>query len=265
MKLQSCTALVTGASAGIGREFARQLAGSASTIVLIARRLERLEELRDELKRSRPDLNVHIRAVDLAERSQLHEMVKWLEWEKIAIDLLVNNAGLGDLGSFATSDPERIEKIILVNIFAPTFLARSLVPAMIARKNGGILNVSSSAGFLPIAGFSVYAASKAYMTSFSEGLRAELRGTGVIVSALCPGPVDTEFTEVAYRPGDRPRTSPAFVHVAAEHVARAGLAAIEHDRALVIPGLAMKVAMLLARITPLAILRLASRFSAKSV
>ncbi|MEY2485755.1 MAG: uncharacterized protein QOH39_1403 [Verrucomicrobiota bacterium] len=265
MKLEGCTALVTGASAGIGREFARQLAGSARTIVLIARRLERLEELRDELKRRRPNLNVHIRAVDLAERSQLHELVKWLEWEKIVIDLLVNNAGLGDLGSFATSDPERIEKIILVNIFAPTFLARSLVPVMIAKKNGGILNVSSSAGFLPIAGFSVYAASKAYLTSFSEGLRAELRGTGVSVSALCPGPVDTEFTEVAYRPGDHPATGPSFVHVAAEDVARAGLAAIKHDRALVIPGLAMKVAMFLARITPLAILRLASRFSAKRV
>jgi short-subunit dehydrogenase len=264
MKLDGCTALVTGASAGIGREFARQLAGRARTLVLVARRRERLEELRDELIKREPDLSIHVRTVDLADKLQIYALVEWLEREKIQIDLLINNAGLGDLGPFTTSDPERIEQIILVNMFAPTLLTRRLLPAMIAKRSGGILNVSSSAGFLPIAEMSVYAASKAYLTNFSEGLRAELRGTGVSVCALCPGPVDTEFTKVAYRHSDQPeRSSPEFVHVSAEKVARAGLAGIERDRALVIPGAIMKLAMLLVRITPMPILRLASGVSAR--
>jgi short-subunit dehydrogenase len=135
---------------------------------------------------------------------------------------------------------------------------------MTKNKRGAILNVSSSAGFLPIAEFSVYAASKAYVTSFSEGLRAELRGTGVSVCALCPGPVETEFNEVAHRTdGSHARTAPGFVHVSAEHVARAGLNAVERDRPLVIPGLVMKIGMFFVRLMPLALLRLASRLTAR--
>jgi uncharacterized protein len=134
---------------------------------------------------------------------------------------------------------------------------------MIARKRGAILNVSSSAGFLPIADFSVYAASKAYVNSFSEGLRAELRGTGVSVSVLCPGPVHTEFMQIAQRPEEPPYMSgPNFVYVSAEQVARDGLAAIEADRPLFIPGFVMKLAMFFVRLTPLAILR-RSNLSAK--
>jgi len=261
MKLDGCNALVTGASAGIGREFARQLAGRAAMIVLVARRRERLDELRDELAKRDPNLTVHVRAVDLADKLQIYALVEWLEREKITIDFLINNAGLGDLGPFATSDPERVERIILVNMLAPTLLTRRLLPAMVAKKRGAILNVSSSAGFLPIAEFSVYAASKAYLTSFSEGLRVELRGTGVSVCALCPGPVHTEFDEVAHRPTSPRKGSPEFVHVSAENVARAGLAGIENDRALVIPGFVMKLGMFFVRIMPMWILRLRSGFS----
>ncbi len=264
MNLEGCSALVTGASAGIGREFARQLAGRARSIVLVARRREQLEELRAELLGQHPNLEVQVRVVDLAERPQVEELLRWLEQQKIEIDLLINNAGLGDLGSFATSDPERIELIILVNMLALTVLTRRLLPAMIRKKRGGILNVSSSAGFLPIAEFSVYAASKAYVTSFSEGLRAELRGTGVSVCALCPGPVHTEFTQVAKRQGEEPLHSGAEIaHVPAEEVARVGLTAIERDRPLVIPGLLMKIAMFLVRLTPMPILRIGSRLSAR--
>ncbi|MDQ2825271.1 MAG: SDR family oxidoreductase [Verrucomicrobiota bacterium] len=262
MKIDGCTALITGSSAGIGREFARQLAGHAGGLVLVARRRQRLEELRDELLKRDPNLNVHIRVVDLADKSQIDELVQRLEKEKIEIDLLINNAGLGDLGPFATSDPERIHRITQVNMAALTLLTRWLLPGMIARKRGAILNVSSSAGFLPIAEFSVYAASKAYVTSFSEGLRAELRGAGVSVCALCPGPVHTEFTEVAQRPSGPPnRSGPEFVYVSAENVARAGLAAVEQDRPLIIPGFVMKLGMLFVRLTPMSIVRLASRFS----
>jgi uncharacterized protein len=263
MKLDGCSALVTGASAGIGKEFARQLAKRAGAIVLVARREERLNELRDELTLRDPNLEVRVRKTDLADLAQVDALVAWLEREKVDIDLLINNAGLGDHGSFATSDPARNDEMLMVNVVALTSLTRKLLPSMIARKRGAILNVSSSAGFLPIPGMAVYAASKAYVNSFSEALRAELRGTGLSVIALCPGPVHTEFGEIAKRPGREPERGPEFVYVSVEQVARDALRAIETDRPLVIPGLLMKLGMFLVRITPMSILRLTSRFSPK--
>jgi len=263
MKIDNCSALITGASAGIGHEFARQLAGRARSLILLARREERLNELRNELKGQHPNLHVHIRKTDLADLAQMKELVAWLEREKIDVDLLINNAGLGDLGPFATSDPIRNEQMTLVNMVALTSLTRGLLPQMIARKRGAILNVSSSASFLPIPGFAVYAATKAYVTSFSQALSAELRGTGVSVCALCPGPVHTEFQEVAERSGEQPESGPEFVHVSAEQVVRDALSSLKANRPLVIPGLAMKLGMFLVRITPMSILRLASRFSAR--
>jgi len=262
-QIDGSNALITGASAGIGREFARQLAGRASSLLLVARRRDRLEELRDELTGRNPNLNVQVRETDLSDERAVIDLSDWLEREKISVDLLINNAGLGDLGMFATSEPQRVKEMLAVNVTALTLLTRLVLPGMVARKRGAILNVSSTAGFLPIAGFAVYAATKAYVTSFSEAIRAELRGTGVTVTSLCPGPVPTEFTQVATRPGARGDRSPEFVRVSAEAVARDGLAAIERDCPLVIPGLIMKLAMFLVRITPLSILRLASRSYAK--
>jgi short-subunit dehydrogenase len=263
MNLDHCSALITGASAGIGREFARRLAGRARLLILVARREQELGELRDELRRRYPNLTVHIRKTDLADLVQLKELMARLDDERIDVDLLINNAGLGDYGPFATSDPIRDEQIMLVNMVALTSLTRHLLPPMIARKRGGILNVSSSAGFLPIPGLAIYAATKAYVTSLSEALRAELRGTGVSVCALCPGPVHTEFQEVAKRPDGERQNGPEFVHVSVEQVVRDALTGLEADRPLVIPGLPMKVVMFLARITPMPILRWASWFSAK--
>jgi uncharacterized protein len=262
-KIDGCSALVTGASAGIGREFARQLARRAESLVLVARRRERLEQLRDELIKSRPNLHVHIRTVDLSHDDQRDELCDWLAREKIDIDFLINNAGLGDMGSFATSDAARVDQLIQVNIAALTLLTRKLLPPMIAKNSGAILNVSSSAGFLPIAGFAVYAATKAYVTSFSEAIRAELHGTGVIVSTLCPGPVHTEFGDVANRPGRQPERGPEIVYVSVERVVRDAMAAIEANRALVIPGFIMKLGMFFVRLTPMSVLRLAKLLSAK--
>ena len=260
MKINNCKALITGASAGIGREFARQLASRAGSVVLVARRRERLEQLRNELTKANPSLNVHVYDVDLADKTQVDALIESLAHDKIDIDLVINNAGLGDSGPFATSDPTRIDQIIQVNMSALTLLTRKLLPTMIARKRGAILNVSSSAGFLPIPGFAVYAATKAYVTNFSEALRAELRDTGVSVSTLCPGPVHTEFGEVAKRPGGQPEAGPEFAYVPVEQVARDGLAAVEAARPLVIPGFAMKLGMFLVRMMPMSILR---RFSSK--
>jgi uncharacterized protein len=263
-RLEGSSALITGASAGIGREFARQLAGRAESLVLVARRQERLEELRDELTKRDPNLKVHIRAVDLSDERAVIDLYDWLEHEKLPIDLLINNAGLGDVGPFATAELPRVKEMLAVNVAALTLLTRLLLPGMIAQRRGAILNVSSTAGFLPIAGFAIYAATKAYVTSFSEAIRAELRGTGVTVTSLCPGPVHTEFTQVAARPGAKRDRTPDFVHVSAEEVVRTTLAAIESNKPLVIPGFVMKVGMFLVRIMPLSILRLASRLSAKT-
>jgi len=146
-----------------------------------------------------------------------------------------------------------------VNVVALTSLTRQLLPRMVAKQRGAILNVSSSAGFLPIPDFAVYAATKAYVTSFSEALRAELRGTGVSVCALCPGPVHTQFQEVAKRPGGQPDRGPEFIFVPVQQVVRHALAALEADRPLLIPGLLMKLGMSLVRITPMPLLRLLSR------
>jgi uncharacterized protein len=262
MKLAGCTALITGASAGIGREFARALAPSARRLVLVARRQQRLAELRDKLIGRYAALDVEIRAVDLSDHGQLTGLTDWLTSNAVELDLLINNAGLGDLGSFATADPARLEQIVLVNMHALTLLSRAALPGMISRNRGAILNVSSCAGFLPIPEFAVYAASKAYVSSFSEALRAELRGTNITVSALCPGPVHTEFSEVAYggRPGHYP--SPEWVHVPAEQVVKLGLAAVEQDQPIVIPGVVMKIAMFVTRLTPMPIFRMLWRLGA---
>jgi short-subunit dehydrogenase len=261
MKLENCNALITGASAGIGREFARQLAGRARSMILVARRDERLIELADHLQREHPKLVVHVRKVDLGDLGQLHDFLEWLTREKLEVDLLINNAGLGDSGPFAESDPERNKEMTVVNVSTLTLITRHLIPRMIANHRGAILNVSSSAGFLPIPGSAVYAATKAYVTSFSEALRAELRETGVSVCALCPGPVVTEFQQVAKREGVQPNIGPKFLVTTVDHVVRDALAALEADRPLVIPGFAMKLLMLLARLMPMPILRWMARIS----
>ncbi|MDQ6809934.1 MAG: SDR family NAD(P)-dependent oxidoreductase [Verrucomicrobiota bacterium] len=258
-----CTALITGASAGLGAEFARQLSERAGTIVLVARREDRLNALRDELIARAPNLKVAIRATDLANAAEIDALCVWLQRENIAIDLLINNAGLGDLGPFGTSDARRVEAMVKVNVGALTALTHRLLPPMIERRQGAILNVSSSAGFLPIAGMAVYAATKAYVTSFSEALRTELHGSGVQVTALCPGPVHTEFTSVANRTAKAGKFAPEFTHVSAAAVVRAALHAIERNQPSVVPGIVMKLSMLLVRLTPMPVLRLAARASAR--
>jgi len=258
MTLDNCAAVITGASAGIGREFARQLASRAKLLVLVARRRDRLEQLRTELVARNPALLVNIRETDLSNLEQTMQLAALLTNEPI--DFLINNAGVGDHGTFATADPIHVNEQVLVNVLALTALTRALLPRMIAQKRGAILNVSSSAGFLPLPGIAAYAATKAYVTSFSEAIRAETRGCGITVTALCPGPVDTEFAEVANREprGEKPRAG--LMHVAVEKVAQSGLSAIEQDKALIIPGLAMRIVMAVTRALPLSAMRVALRF-----
>lgn len=259
MKLDACSAVITGASAGIGREFAWQLASRAKLLVLVARRRDRLEELRSELVARNPALRVEVREADLSNLEQTMQLAASLTNEPV--DFLINNAGVGDHGPFATADPIRVTEQVQVNMLALTALTRALLPRMLAQKRGAILNVSSSAGFLPLTGMAVYAATKAYVTSFSEAIRAETRGCGISVTALCPGPVDTEFAQVADRESRPRKSGPNFMHVPAEKVARDALSAVERDKALVIPGLAMKIGMAITRALPLSLLRVVSRFS----
>lgn len=257
--LDGCTALITGASAGIGGELARQLARRAGSLVLVARRLDRLEELQRELTTRDPNLNVLIRATDLADAAQVDELCAWLAQQKIAVDFLINNAGVGDVGPFASSDPQRVTDMIAVNITALTALTHRLLPAMISARRGAVMNISSAASFLPIAGMGVYAATKAYVTSFSEALRAELRGSGVRVTAVCPGPVHTEFNRMASRKRNGGKFAPEFTHVSADRVARDAVSAVERDQPTVIPGLVMKLGMFLVRLTPMPLIRITAR------
>lgn len=262
MNLDGCSALITGASAGIGREFARQLAGRAAALVLVARRRERLEELRDELIARDPRLIIHIHTADIANPAELEQLTAYVDAEQIAVDLLISNAGVGDQGPFATGDAARLGAMLQLNIVALSALTHRLLPGMIARKRGAILNVSSCASFLPLPRMAVYAATKAYVTSFSEALHAEVRKHGVSVSALCPGPVHTEFNDLARRPEERAERAPEFTYVAVEEVVRLGLDGIARNKPIVIPGAAMKAAMLLARLTPMPLLRMALRANA---
>ena len=260
--LDGCSALITGASAGIGREFVRQLAGRAAAMVLVARRNERLESLAEEVRRANPNVRIYVRSVDLSDQQAITELCAWMEGENLSIDFLINNAGLGDVGPFATGELEKFKQILAVNVTAVTVLTRLLVTAMIKQRRGAILNVSSSASFLPIPEFAVYAATKAYVTSFSEAIRAELRGTGVTVTSLCPGPVPTEFMQVARRgAAGQERSSPRFVQVSAEETVHTALAAVTSGKPVIVPGFIMKVGILFIRLTPMPLLRLVSSLS----
>ena len=250
-----CTALITGASSGIGLEFVRQLAPHASTLILVARRLDRLEALKGEL--DRPGLTVHCHAADLGDEVQIEALIAALAASGEHVSLLVNNAGLGDHGLFERSDWVRVNAMIDVNIKSLTRLTHALLPDLIRAGRGAILNVSSIASLLPIPKMAVYAATKAYVTSLSEALRAELRGTGVSVTALCPGPVDTEFVAVAERGDSRDALpAPEVFKVPVQQVVREALNAVERDRARVIPGWLIWAVMSITALVPIWFLRI---------
>jgi uncharacterized protein len=252
-----CTVLITGASAGIGREFARQLASVVNTMILVARRNDRLEALELELKVINPELELFCRPLDLRDQSELERFCDWLDESGLTIDLLVNNAGLGDHGPFAESEWEQVHSMLQVNVSALTYLTFRVLPAMRKAGCGAILNVSSVAGLLPVPNSAVYAATKAYVTSFSEAIRAELRPSNISVTALCPGPVSTEFLSRATRTSQTAsHNAPDFLIVSVQEVVRQGLQAVTKDRARVIPGALVNFAMTAVAFLPMFIKRL---------
>jgi short-subunit dehydrogenase len=252
--LEGCTALITGASSGLGSEFARQLAPQARCLVLVARREDRLESIAAEI--GRPGLVVHKVAADLGSEADVARLLRELDGRDLKIDLLVNNAGVGDHGLFENGDWQRVKAMLDVNIRGLTQITHGLLPGMVARRHGGILNVSSITSLLPLPQMAVYAASKAYVTSLSEALRAELRGTGVSVTALCPGPIDTEFATVADRAGSTSaQLAPDIFKIPPQQAVAEGLRALDGDRARVIPGWIVLLTMALTALVPLFVLR----------
>jgi len=252
--LHGCTALITGASSGIGAEIARQLAPHARSLVLVARRADRLEALRAELERNGMKIQCH--AVDLSDLARVERLLAALVESGTKVDFLINNAGLGDHGLFEDSDWKRVQAMLDVNIKALTRLTHALLPGIIRSGCGAILNVSSITAYLPLPNMAVYAASKAYVNSFTEALRAELRGTGVAVSALCSGPVDTEFGGLAKRAGEKDSApAPGFLKLPVERIAREGLRAVSRNRARAIPGVLLAALMFVTALVPIFILR----------
>jgi short-subunit dehydrogenase len=250
-----CTALITGASSGFGAEFARQLAPHARSLILVARRLDRLEELKRQL--DRPGLTIHCHSADLADEVQIEAFLASLMASGERVTLLINNAGLGDHGFFENSEWARVKRMLDVNVAALTRLTHALLPELVRAGRGAILNVSSVASLVPVPKLAVYSATKAYVTSFSEALRAELRGTGVAVTAVCPGPVDTEFFDQAER-GNPEDSAPApdILKISMEEVVSTALDAVARDRARVIPGWLVWATMTAAALVPLALIRL---------
>jgi len=253
IELRGRTALITGASAGIGREIARVLAREVGTLVLVARRRERLDELAQELVAVRPGLRVLVRAVDLLDRPATLVMLDDLEKAGEAIDVLVNNAGFGDYGLLEKREFSKIERMLELNVVSATLLLSRLVPPMVARRQGAILNLGSVAGILPSPAMSTYAASKAYMNHLSEGLRAELAGTGVSVTVVCPGPVPTEFQEVAGSEARPPL--PKAMHVDVVTCAEQAVEALKRGKARIIPGLVPRAMAMTVDALPKAIVR----------
>lgn len=240
------TVLITGASSGIGVELARLLAPRAQRLVLVARRADRMHQLADELRATRSSLDVRVIPCDLGDVTQVEALIDAVR--DLPVDVLINNAGLGYMGLVEEMEPARIDQVILVNILGLTRLTRGLLPSMLRRRRGGVLNVSSGAGLTWFPAAAVYGGAKTYVTTFSELLRLEVQPEGVVVTQVCPGPVSTEFEEVAGNPTSM--DPPRFLFLDAATVARQALAAFEANKPLVIPGWGAWAVITLGRIAP---------------
>ncbi len=245
-------ALITGASSGLGREFANQLAPVTQHLILVARRQDRLAKARDEIISEHPSIKITPIVSDLSIEEERESLISYLKEHRISPTLLINNAGLGDYGEFTSSKWEKIHSMMEVNMAALTHLSYSLLPEMKARGNGAILNISSLASILPIADFAVYAATKAYVTSFGEALRAELQEDNIPVLTVCPGPIHTEFGEVAARDGrEFEAQGYEYLYVTSKKVVTEALNALFQNKARLYPG--WKVAAFAAVVTALPI------------
>ena len=241
------TALITGASGGLGQAFAEQLAERGSHLVLVGRSEDKLQALAERLERQNK-ITTTVLTADLASSTEVDQLISNLKTRRIDVDLLINNAGFGLFQRFLETPLERQIEEIDVNVRAVVLLTHALAPAMVAKKTGGVINLSSSAGFQPVPGANVYAASKSFVLLFSEALAQELVGTGVRVLAVFPGPVATGFfadkkPDLAPNQMDDPKT------IVAE-----ALRAFDRGKRVVVPGkLSVRLAAFSSRVFPRAL------------
>jgi uncharacterized protein len=239
-------ALVTGASSGIGRAIAVQLAADGSDLILVARRRDRLEEVAAEL-RAAHCVQVDVLPADVTNHDELAVVEDRLRTGQRPVDLLVNNAGRGGQGRFAAVDVDVHETLIRLNVVAPVRLTHAALQQMVPRRSGGVLNVSSIAGLQPLPNVTTYGCTKAYLTTFSHALHEEVRRQGVTVTNLLPGFTRTEFHAVS---AISRSIVPSFAWMSAEAVARGGLDAVAQGRAQCVPGLGYRILSVVSSLTP---------------
>jgi hypothetical protein len=248
------TALVTGASSGIGAEIAQLLAARGHGLTLVARREERLRALADDLS-ARHGIRAEVITADLTDEGSRAHVVTEVQARGLEVNILVNNAGLSTMGPASQGDVAGELAMVRTDVEAVVHLCTALLPGMVERRSGAILNVASTAAFQPLPGQAGYGASKAFVLSYSHAIRAELRGSGVTVTALCPGPVATGFADAAgLSDAEAAESLPKVMWVPVEAVAAAAVSGLDADKAVVIPGTANRVAASAAWLTPRALI-----------
>lgn len=244
------TAIVTGASSGIGDQLARELARRGHGVTLVARREDKLLDLASELAEAH-GVRAEVVACDLADAPSRAGLVAEVAERGLTVDVLVNNAGFSTTGAIAASDVESELRLVHVDVEAVVDLCSRIVPGMVERGRGAVLNVASTAAFQPLPGQAAYGAAKAFVLSYTDALHSELGGTGVTATALCPGPVKTGFGEAAgFSDEEAEGALPSFMWETATAVARAGVDGLDKGRRVVIPGVANQIGAYTGRLVP---------------
>ena len=251
------TALVTGASSGIGEEIARVLAKKGHGVTLVARREDRLSALAQEIE-SKQHVRAEVIGCDVSDQAAREGMVETIRERGLDVEILVNNAGFGSAGNFQELDMGDELRMVRTNVEAVVHLCGEYVGPMIGRGRGAIMNVASVAGFQPLPRQSTYAASKAFVLSFTEALSSDLKGTGVTASALCPGPVKSEFTD-QHAGFDTAESTPDFIWMSSEECARAAVNGLERGKRVVVPGVGNRVSAIAGQHAPRSVLLAAAR------